>query len=403
MQSTIVGLIVLFWVVSFFVKQISPFSVLFIFSVVYYQQFIASNIIDTVLKTLFLLSLLVYGIKGKIKYKICLCLLISALLIYFSSMTHVVLGFSYTIVDSITAFVSFVIGLIIFCLKISKREALNILHTIMLLPSISLLVGIPTYLMGLTEYTSRAGTAIAGASLETNLSFFAVVGIMSALILKLDSKKALYTIFEIVNFIIVCGTLTRGGIIAALIMVFPDVVHFIRFNLLKVKGIVFSIVFLIIVPIPAFVLLEKIISRTFSDGVINTSGRFDAWNYIISLVSNKIFGNGYGFLKTMDNDPRLVAFTAAHNEYVRAYFETGVIGISLLILIFLVIYLYLKKSVIMDIRYYVLFSGLSFLTYAFTDNCITNYRFWIPFMFTYGCWMIFRKGDRIIENTERFV
>ena len=48
-------------------------------------------------------------------------------------------------------------------------------------------------------------------------------------------------------------------------------------------------------------------------------------------------GRGYGYLKTV-TDPALKYFIAAHNEYLRLYLETGIIGLGLITIIFVLIF-----------------------------------------------------------------
>lgn len=121
-----------------------------------------------------------------------------------------------------------------------------------------------------------------------------------------------------------------------------------------------------------------------SNGELNTSGRSIAWNYILSLNQQKYTGSGLGSLKTFTSDPKLAAFTAAHNEYVRTLFETGTIGLVILLILFLYIFFsaFYSKTKYLKIISFLIFS--SFLLYSYTDNTMVNFRYWMPFSVLIG-------------------
>ena len=85
-------------------------------------------------------------------------------------------------------------------------------------------------------------------------------------------------------------------------------------------------------------------------------------------------------METLTDNINLRAFTAAHNEYIRIYFESGICGIIIMLIIITYIFYSILKNRNTDNIDYLLMILIAFLIYAFTDNCITNFRFWIPFM-----------------------
>lgn len=390
--------IIISWALSFFIKGVSPFNVLLLSMVIYYPQFIFNLNIDLLIKGLIFFTTILYILMGKVRKKIFYFISLMGILIYGISLLNAHFSIDYDFLDSITAFGSFLMGLMIFCINFSAREKQKVLKEIMFLPVISLIIGIPLSLSGMISYLSRDGTAIAGASLETNLSFFGVIGIMAAIILKNKTKYIWYDYFKIINASIVCITMTRGGILASVVLLIPDIFSFLKVSLIKFKYFVLLIYGGILGIVPMVIVFEKINQRTFIDGQINTSGRLEAWNYIISLVKNKWSGNGYGYLKTLDTDPRLVAFTAAHNEFVRSYFETGILGTLLLLIILAGVFKYILMYPSIRVKY-VITIIFSFLIYSFTDNCITNFRYWIPFMCICSCLVGLKK----IENRGHHV
>lgn len=382
---SVVGFIVIVWIITLFRQPTQAVSVLLIFSIIYYDNFIINIQVDLILKVLFLLTVIAVGFKIGFVKKYLFATIPLALCIYFLSIIHAQWTYNYSVLDSITAFASLTIGLLFFCVNFNERQEFQILNIISVLALASLIMGIPLGLLHLVDYFGRDGLALAGASLATNLSFFGTVGIMAAETLKNRTGLTKYRWLEYINFLIVCATLTRGGILASFIVLIPELLEFLKLAINKVKFFMTLFVGLIILIYPVKLLYNEIIQRTFQNGELNTSGRFDAWNHIISITNNKWYGNGYGYLKTMTGDSQLVAFTAAHNEYIRSYFETGLLGSVLLSIILLSIFYWVLKFRSTKKIDYVLMCCIAVLVYSFTDNCITNFRFWIPVMCVLSC------------------
>ncbi|MDN2649369.1 O-antigen ligase family protein [Leuconostoc lactis] len=376
-------LILLGWFLGWIIKGWMPLGVLLIFSVIFFSSFTTLNI-DLLLKFLFLLTGLLLIFKGMVNFRLLVILLCLSILIYICSIYGDKYNNYYHFIDSLTAFATFITGIIFYSLKLSGKDVVNLLKLISLLPIISLILGIPFSLFGLTDFFSRSGTAVGGVSVATNLSFFGTLATFSSVILEKKTHDSRYNILKIVNFIIVCTTLTRGGILATLLILFPDIFSLLTKVLKSVRNIVLVFGGLTLGAVPVFILVREISKRSFENGELNTSGRLDAWKNILNLVNNSWTGNGYGSLKTLTDNPLLRAFTAAHNAYVQSYFETGVIGTILFIIILLIIFINTLKSNILSHKYIVV-AIISFLTYSYTDNTIVNFRYWFVFMIILGC------------------
>lgn len=393
---SIVILILIIWVVALFRQPDMSISILLLFSVIYYDNFISNIQIDLLLKILFLITFIIAGLRIGFVSKYLLTIIPSAFVIYFISIVHTQWTYNYSLVDSITAFTSLIIGLLIFCVNFNKQQELKILNVVSVLAIISLIVGIPLSAVHLVDYFGRDGLALAGASLATNLSFFGTIGVMASETLKNRTNLSRYRWLEYINFLIVCATLTRGGILASILILIPELLNFLKLAVYKTKYLMIFFIGLLASIYPIKLLYDEISKRTFQNGQLNTSGRFDAWNHIIAITNNKWYGNGYGYLKTMTGDTQLAAFTAAHNEYVRSYFETGIIGSTILVIILLSIFYWTLRSRVTKEFSYIIICCMAFLLYAFTDNCITNFRFWIPVMCVFSCMTVQEHSFKIV-------
>lgn len=375
-------LILCTWFLGWLIKGWTPVGVLLIFSVIYYASFTMTNI-DLLLKVLFLFTGILFIFKGFIKDKLLIYLLLLSIIMYIVSIYGNKFNYYYNFVDSITAFATFITGLILYTMRLSSKYTIGLLKVITLLPIISIVMGILSFILGLTDFFSRSGTAVGGISLATNLSFFGTLGTLAAVILDKTTHRSRYNVLKIINFIIVCLTLTRGGILATIIILFPDILSILKRTFISIKSMLLVASGLILGLIPTMLIVKLIEQRSFENGELNTSGRFDAWKNILSLVNNNLTGNGYGSLKTLTDNPLLSAFTAAHNAYIQSYFETGIVGTALFIIILLIVFINTLKSTGIA-RKYIVFAILSFLTYSYTDNTVVNFRYWFILMIILG-------------------
>jgi O-antigen ligase len=118
------------------------------------------------------------------------------------------------------------------------------------------------------------------------------------------------------------------------------------------------------------------------DYVISTQGRVSFWNLILNQQEGyTFFGEGPGSVRELLSG-KFSNLKEPHNDFIRIYYESGLIGISLFIC-GLVSYLrYLTKNIftlpsqlrIQNIFFSASLSLLAFITQALTDNPIV-YRY----------------------------
>lgn len=367
------------------VKKVSEYSIYIFLTllgllVIYYDSININLNLDLYLKILILLTsglcLLVYGWK-----KNTFVIFSLVILMYILSLISAQWTSEFTLFESISAIASFTIGIVISRIRWKDEHKSKILLLISFLPLFSVVIGLILWPFGVINFLGRNNTALAGAALSTNLSFFGVIGIMASLLFFYKYNKVLFRYIAYLNFIIVFLTLTRGGILAGFVVIVPDAVKFAKdlIKSLSRKQLVIytSIALLALIPIGYASIL--LIQRSFLDGEFISSGRFEAWPRILEHVTNMWSGRGYGYLKTV-TDPALKYFIAAHNEYLRLYLETGIIGLGLIIIMFVLIFY--KPFKVKSNKFKVLYISvlISFLIYSLVDNTLTNFRYWVPFM-----------------------
>lgn len=385
------GIIIIGWLYCITKKnKENAICFLLIMSTIYYESFTIVNI-DVVIKALFILTFLILIHRYKTSKKV---LLLISMFFIFCIVNLSVAKFdnTFSISDSLFAYISLFSGFIAQFMVLSERQKNNIIKILIKLPIYSLIFGIVLWPLGLVDFFGRYDrSAIAGASLATNLSFFGVVGIASAFLYYRKTNEMKYSYMAYFNFFIVCSTLTRGGILVGIFLIIVDVFPFLIKMCKKAKTFFIMLTVIIMGAYPVYYVVNQLMARTAVNG---DSGRLAAWTYIISLNKNRWFGNGYGFLKTRE-DSRLTFFTAAHNEYVHLYVEVGIIGIAVISIIFI----YLFRRMLKNKQYHMITKItiiLAFIVLSIFDNTITNFRFWIPFMMLLTCVQL-SKGNQANE------
>lgn len=332
------------------------------------------NRVDVVVKFLFLITILLQ-IKKRFRVNGILVMILLLLVFAFVNAHFALFNRTYSPQDCFAAYVTLYTGFFVCLCSFTQYDIKRLLFSLSVLPSVSLGLGAILASAGLLPFLGRFGTAIAGASLSTNLAFFGTIGVAAALAYFKCFGNVRLRYLAYFNFLVTCSTLTRGGILASAIILLYDLIPFARFALKHYKTLTL-VVLGVGASIPAAVYaISAIVARTTAYG---DSGRADAWAYILSMQRNFYFGNGYGFLKARD-DYELMSFTAAHNEYVHLYVEIGFVGLVLVALFYL---FFVKKVFKMSAlpKIFVCEVILAFLLYSYTDNTITNYRFWFPYM-----------------------
>lgn len=282
---------------------------------------------------------------------------------------------NYSFMDAAQSMMSIMIGLILSAVTFKNEDRIFLLKVIGALPYLSIILGL--YGLHSLTFSGRYG---AGTT-STNLSFIATVSCVCLLTLYNEYKKNKYIVFSFISFAICLLTVTRGGILFCIIVLLPHLVDIAK-KLKKSQMAILAISLFISVVAIANV-WQGLLARMFgngSSGTLNASGRIEAWAYIIGLNTRFWFGEGIGKLYTLTLVGKYIDhFNAAHNEFVRFYYESGAIGIVLLIVIYYYIFkVFANSNKLSKFQNFMII--LAFMIYSFVDNTISNYVFFVPFM-----------------------
>ena len=187
-------------------------------------------------------------------------------------------------------------------------------------------------------------------------------------------KKALWSLFAVMLFIVVLFTQSRGG----LIFVYLSTILFLYFGFRKKVKLVWVYLLLVNIALFAVILISPYAGRlknlNFSDN--NSMQRVIIWKTALTIAKDKpVFGSGIGsFMTNFEHFRSVLSMkyilpgdTAyhAHNDYLQTLSETGIAGLSLILLG--IVYL-LKKANRNNLLRNALFSSiLGILIYELID------------------------------------
>ena len=280
---------------------------------------------------------------------------------------------NYNFMNAVQSAISIVLGLILTSIAFKNDDREFLLKTLSLLPYMSIILGL--YGFHSLTFTGRYGAG----NTATNLAFITAISCISFLTLYNESKKNKYMTLSFFSLVLCFLTLTRGGILFCLVVLFPHFANIIR-KLKRRQIAIIGVLLIIAVAVIANVGPALIARMHGSSGTLNASGRIEAWTFILSQNRQFWFGEGIGKLNTLTLVGAYIDhFNAAHNEFVRFYYESGFLGLILLVVIFGNIFKeFIENNRLSKIQGFAIV--FAFIVYSFVDNTISNHVFFILFM-----------------------
>lgn len=231
----------------------------------------------------------------------------------------------------------------------NKEKINNMLLNSLLIVSLSSIVGVLIYMLGIDNTFVMNGGRAKGTMSDTNITgIFLTVYIPLVLsnVSKFNKIKTKITVaFGLVAILL---TASKAAILVSIISILMLILFSLYLN--KYKQLKKIFLFLIIIFIMIYMiynntqLLDNLIIRLndFSSGDTSkiTTGRSDLWKYAISLINNGehlLFGIGYGsyahFISTQAVPYYLQGITLIHNTLLSMLVETGILNFLLIIIV----------------------------------------------------------------------
>lgn len=273
-----------------------------------------------------------------------------------------------------------------------KKLASYMIAVIPFLPLVSVAAGMGLELLGLhtlfhVEYLGAK--RLQGANMGAHLAMLAFVGLCVGLIevKRTGGQKNLYFALMGINFLIMFYTGTRGALIASSFIVIVFILDYVKdYAKGKLLALIPLLIFLAAMIAVIASQWQNILLRTFNEHSseigINLSGRDIAWKFFLAEAEgSEIFGNGLGASLVANDGSLFSGFTVPHNEYIRFYFDSGIIGAILFFSSLIYIILKIGKKLPLDIQVYYYSLILGVFLYSFVDNTLTTIHFVVPFCF----------------------
>lgn len=287
--------------------------------------------------------------------------------------------------------------LLIMAVRWPEREAGRLLHVVLFLPVISLAAGLGLQAANLHPVIMREFTGalrLQGANIPAHLAFLAFVALAAAILLwkRRPRRGAFLFGMMAVLFLILLLTGTRGPLIAAVPLVLVFLGDLARQFAKGRSGLLVPFAGIAGLMAGAVVwqwdnLLKRSFFRATAAG-IDLSGREEAWRFFLARAEEAPWlGRGLGAVLSANDGTLDPGFAVPHNEYIRFYYDAGLVGATLLFASLLAVFLHAGKGLSRGEKAYGAALVLGFLLYSVSDNTLSTLQFMVPFctlVGTYG-------------------
>jgi O-antigen ligase len=306
--------------------------------------------------------------------------------------------------DSLKALLGLTAPLLLMAVRWPEREAGRLLHLVLVLPIISIAVGIVFQATGIQPVVMKEFTGaprLQGANIPAHLAFLAFTALMASILLwkKRPHGNAFLLGMMAVHFLILLLTGTRGPLLASMPLVLLFLADMARQFFKGRSGLVVPLAGIAIV-LGTSVLwqLDNLLKRSFtrsSSAGIDLSGREEAWRYFLERAAEAPWlGNGLGSVLLANDGTLYAGFVVPHNEYIRFYHDCGIIGAALLFASMLAVLGKAAGNMAAGMKWYWSAMTAGFLLYSVSDNTLSTLQFMVPFCVLVGAFGAFGGTDR---------
>lgn len=308
------------------------------------------------------------------------------------------LGFSFVLadtppilgaIDPVIAFIGLSSPFMLLVIRWPKHVAAMHVNIICLLPIVSVLVGMVLEVGGIRSLFDREFTGairLAGANIPPHLAFLAFMAFMVSIIeaKRRPNRLVYYYTMMSVNFLILLLTGTRGALVSAILMIFIYVYDLTKQFLKGKAALILPLFgFAVVLATSVWLQLDNLKKRSFentTEAGVDLSGRLEAWDFFLKgAETSPWFGKGLGAALVANDGSLFEGFVVPHNEYIRFYYDGGIIGAVLLFASILYMFRKVYLASAKDLRLYVAVLMIGFLIYSISDNTLSTLQFILPF------------------------
>jgi teichuronic acid biosynthesis protein TuaE len=382
-------------VILFLFSAMSPERmsyVILITSVISIQYVVEIELAGMDMQSLYKIGILLISLPAIIRYGVyrrmsvpILAFMIMVPLTYLFADMHPLLTMS----APVKAFIGLASPFVLLMIRWPRHVIERHIRLLCLLPLVSVVFGFMFDITGiqplfLPEFTGVL--RLQGANIPAHLAFLAFIGFVVSMIeIKRSPHHMVFSYtMMVLNFMILILTGTRGPLIAALAIILIFVFDlFKQFLKGKIALILPLVGFVAILMGSIYLQLDNMKKRSFereTDSIIDLSGRSEAWTYFIDGVKDSPwFGRGLGAVLVGNDGSLYEGFVVPHNEYIRFYFDGGIVGVTLVFASLLFVFVALYRRLTPGIKLFYIAFIIGTLVYSISDNTLSTVQFILPF------------------------
>jgi O-antigen ligase len=310
------------------------------------------------------------------------------------------------------------LGWLVFAINWDWRRDQRLLKVFAWVPTLSVLVGVALQSAGvLLLFQHSTPPRLQGATIAAWLGALGLYSAVACLALYQRERWRWARWLGLANVITLGATLSRGAVLALVIVAIPVLVRFSRHQLSGkgIAGLVKLTIVGAVVTVGVAVLVSGLIERdenaTTYDAARYTvtheiaSGRLQSWAFVYKQAKvNLAFGRGIGsapIVVKLPGSPE--GFTAQHNEYLRMLLEEGFVGGVILLLTIVMTLLSSIRRAPPRVRADLAAAAVAFAVFSITENTLSAAPLAVAFLLTFGiaCSHADYLSPRMTLNTQQ--
>ncbi|WP_336759345.1 O-antigen ligase family protein [Paenibacillus sp. USHLN196] len=309
--------------------------------------------------------------------------------------------------DPFKAFLGLVVPFLLLMVNFPKEVSKRIIRVLAWLPVFSLIGGLILQQLGMLSIANLEGSGVSrlqGANIAAHLGMLCFISICVCLMeIRYKNQVILNYALTLTHFIILIQTGTRGPLLALIPIVGMYLIDHVRkFVKGRTSALLPVVLFLAAVSVMVVLQWDNYELRQESKGL---SGRDSAWAFFTKKANEfPIFGQGLGSALVANDGSIFSGFTVPHNEYIRFYYDGGLVGALLIFGALLFVYKKVYSKLNRLVKPYFVGMIVGFSIYSFVDNTLSTIHLIAPFcVYLNALYQISDEKRVDSDNPQEFV